>query len=404
MSVLDVSRAARRRMRIAASLPDDPPPQMTAVGAAIDTLPDPEDLCAEERAAAMAACARERNRLDAYLCRLAGIADRHGDSRLLGAGTTGTLIAAATTSDPATGSAIVARARALRTLPATEDAYQAGAISTAHVAAIVANAHRIDDFADLEPDVVTIATCTEPRETRRILDVLVAQSRPDSPDSDYDRGRAKRGLSLSQLPAGTWGLDGHLDRITGQQLAEALRLFDRRTGPEDTRSATQRRADAFADLISAALASTAPLGVSSVSILVDADALTSGRLDDDTLLGARLTELITCDPLLSIIHGHKTPDGGFIPLRLDRLVRCATPAQRQALAARDRGCIRCGKPPRYCQAHHIIGWACGGSSDLENLCLLCARCHHDLHFGHFTIHTTDVGIPVITPSRAPPCR
>jgi hypothetical protein len=35
--------------------------------------------------------------------------------------------------------------------------------------------------------------------------------------------------------------------------------------------------------------------------------------------------------------------------------------------------------------------------------LLCSRCHHDLHFGQYTI-TMDQGIPRITPTtgRAPP--
>ncbi len=35
--------------------------------------------------------------------------------------------------------------------------------------------------------------------------------------------------------------------------------------------------------------------------------------------------------------------------------------------------------------------------------LLCQTCHHDLHFGHYTI-TMNQGIPHITPttSRAPP--
>ncbi len=56
----EVSMAARRRAKIRASLPTDPPEQLVAAFAGLDALPDPEVLCAEERAAAMTAVARPR--------------------------------------------------------------------------------------------------------------------------------------------------------------------------------------------------------------------------------------------------------------------------------------------------------------------------------------------------------
>jgi 5-methylcytosine-specific restriction endonuclease McrA len=71
-------------------------------------------------------------------------------------------------------------------------------------------------------------------------------------------------------------------------------------------------------------------------------------------------------------------------------------AQWAALIARDRGCIRCGRSPRHCHAHHIIHWKDGGRTDLQNLALLCSRCHNDLHHGHYTITMNTHTIPVIT--------
>jgi len=40
---------------------------------------------------------------------------------------------------------------------------------------------------------------------------------------------------------------------------------------------------------------------------------------------------------------------------------------------------------------------------VSNLVLLCSRCHHDLHHGHYTVQIVD-GIPRITPTtdRSPP--
>ena len=55
------------------------------------------------------------------------------------------------------------------------------------------------------------------------------------------------------------------------------------------------------------------------------------------------------------------------PLALGRRRRRASAAQWAALIARDRGCIRCGRSPRHCHAHHIIHWKDGGRTDLSNL-------------------------------------
>ena len=58
---------------------------------------------------------------------------------------------------------------------------------------------------------------------------------------------------------------------------------------------------------------------------------------------------------------------------------------------------------RYCQVHHIVHWRNGGKSDLNNLALLCSRCHTDLHLGLYTISIDPHGIPRINPTpRAPP--
>ncbi len=66
-------------------------------------------------------------------------------------------------------------------------------------------------------------------------------------------------------------------------------------------------------------------------------------------------------------------------LWLGRNRRIATEAQRAALALRDKGCIGCDANPAWCQAHHIQPWSWGGPTNLDNLVLVCARCHHNIH-------------------------
>ena len=94
---------------------------------------------------------------------------------------------------------------------------------------------------------------------------------------------------------------------------------------------------------------------------------------------ARITALATT------LLGHPDPAGR------GRTARTATPAQRRALAARDKGCIipGCGIPAEACQTHHVQDWAAGGSTDLPNLALLCWAHHRQVDLGMWTITRRD---------------
>ncbi|GAB2551194.1 HNH endonuclease signature motif containing protein [Nocardia heshunensis] len=76
-------------------------------------------------------------------------------------------------------------------------------------------------------------------------------------------------------------------------------------------------------------------------------------------------------PVLAVLDAHG------IPLFLGKSQRLASPGQRLALIARDKGCTRpgCDAPASMCAAHHITDWADGGPTDLSNLALACDHCH-----------------------------
>ena len=114
MGCFEVSRPVARRMRIAAELPTEHPAVLDEVQTLLGSLPDPDTMCAEQRAGTMTELARLRNQIDACLTELAETADQQDDSRVLHAGTTGMLVAVATRANPQTGSAVVARGRALQ--------------------------------------------------------------------------------------------------------------------------------------------------------------------------------------------------------------------------------------------------------------------------------------------------
>lgn len=111
---------------------------------------------------------------------------------------------------------------------------------------------------------------------------------------------------------------------------------------------------------------------------------------------------LACDAVFHLlVRDHK----GAV-LHLGRATRLATPAQRRALAARDRGCIApgCATPPALCEAHHVRWWRHAGGTDLDNLALVCIRHHSAIHTGHWQLTMID-GVPwVIPPHWADPHR
>jgi hypothetical protein len=81
-------------------------------------------------------------------------------------------------------------------------------------------------------------------------------------------------------------------------------------------------------------------------------------------------------------------------LYVGRTERVVPPRLRRALEARDRHCVfpGCRASVRRCNAHHVHEWEHGGTTDIDNLALLCVRHHHAVHEGGWRI-TRAIGIP-----------
>lgn len=106
------------------------------------------------------------------------------------------------------------------------------------------------------------------------------------------------------------------------------------------------------------------------------------HLDDGPAISAATARRIACEAsLVGVVHG---PDGE--PLSVGRRTRAVPPTLRRALWLRDRGCRfpGCGQR-RFCDAHHLVHWADGGETSLENLILLCRRHHRLCHEEGYSI-------------------
>ncbi len=88
---------------------------------------------------------------------------------------------------------------------------------------------------------------------------------------------------------------------------------------------------------------------------------------------------IICDPSVSrIVFGP-----GSEVLDVGRKTRVIPTGMRRAVVARDRHCVApgCGRSARWCDVHHLVSWAGGGETAIDNLCLLCRYHHTQVHLG-----------------------
>ncbi len=118
--------------------------------------------------------------------------------------------------------------------------------------------------------------------------------------------------------------------------------------------------------------------------------------DDGLRLSVAAVRRLACDAdLIPVCLG---TDGEV--LDVGRTARLITPALWRALVARDRHCAfpGCTRPPVMCHAHHIVHWADGGNTSLDNLVLVCGEHHRVLHHTPWQVRLNpDDGIARVPP-------
>ncbi|TDO52722.1 HNH endonuclease [Kribbella sp. VKM Ac-2527] len=160
-------------------------------------------------------------------------------------------------------------------------------------------------------------------------------------------------------------------------------------GQRDPRSRGKLQADGLTDILHTAAATGAapahggikPHITVTISLADLLAATGTGDLAHGGTLSAAAIRRLACDAgIIPLVLGANSE-----PLDVGTEERFVNRAMRRALNARDKGCIVCGAPPAMCEAHHIVHWANGGPTTVENLVLLCKRHHIDVHHGHWTI-------------------
>ena len=283
------------------------------------------------------------------------------------------------------------------------DAFGAGSVNLAQVRVIVEALDALpadlgDDLrSKAEAYLVEQAEQLGPRELRALGRGVLEHLAPGIADeAEYQRllaeeRRAHAETRLSFQPRGDGSTDVHA-RLP-DQVASRLRTYleafasPRRTplGDPDALPVARRRGEAFCALLENLPATGLPVhGGSATSVLVtlDLDTLISGLGVAETSTGDRLTaeqaRRLACQArIIPVVLGRK----GEV-LDLGRSARLFSPAQRKAMAIRDKECTAqdCSVPAAWCEAHHHQApWSRGGRTDLTDGKLLCSFHHHRAH-------------------------
>ncbi|RAO27100.1 uncharacterized protein PSN13_06016 [Micromonospora saelicesensis] len=221
--------------------------------------------------------------------------------------------------------------------------------------------------------------------------------------ADESRAARDRHVTVSEQTDGRLRLTGILDPEAAALLRTAIDPLSAPTGPDDTRSAGQRRHDALADVCRLALrgGKLPDHGGDPTQLVVTTsyDGLTrklgTGALDTGLHLTPEAVRRLACDAaVLPAVLG-----GAGQTLDVGRQRRLITGPLRRALVLRDRGCAfpGCDRPPRWCDAHHIKHWADGGDTSLANAVLLCGHHHRHVHRSDWAVRLGGDGHPEFIP-------
>lgn len=256
------------------------------------------------------------------------------------------------------------------------------------------------------------------RNARALLDL---DAQPSQIDEREQALRDRRYLYLTRQADGMTRVSGLLDPESAALVRDAVdaATSPRRGGPRfvsddereraerllrDTRTTEQLALDALVELVrlGGEVAPSSLIGVRApaVQVIVAERDLRAGQglaqIEGQTEpVGVATARRHACTTGITPIV--IDPQGDVVAL--GRETRLYTRRQRIALAARDGGCRfpGCDRPPSWTEAHHIVPWSEGGSTDLDTGVLLCRHHHLLLHNNGWQFRRVDHELMVIPP-------
>ncbi|MDE0268419.1 MAG: DUF222 domain-containing protein [Acidimicrobiaceae bacterium] len=353
----------------------------------------------------------------------------------------------------------------LQSMPLVRDAMENGRISLANAKTLVrtsdkTSSQQVDNDTELLEQAAEMPVEKFVKEANR----WAIKRQHDDGEGDYRRQRRKRHLSIWNGNDGMVHLRGELDPITGAKVrkrffqeAERLRRDDLKNPGGEKRNYNQRMADAL-DTLTGTLASHRDISsndlcsnssngsrngtnassgtdigksgnngtgggseyngnskyrgskcqcnclgqpsadITIVQHLSADDTATFTEIADGSTIPPSVFEEHFCNAeVRGVVFSHKG-----VPLWHGYTKRLATKAQLNVLRAKYGGCGGCDANMWMCQSHHIKPISQGGTTNIDNMMLLCWTCHRNVHNNHWKVVPDGRGLYTLKPPRQPP--
>jgi hypothetical protein len=288
-------------------------------------------------------------------------------------------------------------ARAIGQLPLVREKFRRGELSYSKVRAITRIAN-----SEIEGELVELARFATAAQVERVA----SGYRRSVSLASAQAAHRDRFLSYEWNDDGSLCIRGRLAPEDGALLLQALAASEdalwaqRDTESEGSQggsaepepSPRANRVDALVEVAEAYLGRRAkrrsPAERYQVVVHADAAALAGSgeeagsRIEDGPGIAAETVRRLSCEAsLLPVLHRQSGE------LDVGRKTRAVSPAMRRVLQLRDEG--RCQFPGcenhKRVEAHHIMHWARGGETKIDNLVLLCPGHHRLVHEGRVSV-------------------
>ncbi|MGH2759342.1 MAG: DUF222 domain-containing protein [Actinomycetota bacterium] len=279
-----------------------------------------------------------------------------------------------------TASEWVRVSHAFETLPKIAETYEQGMLSWDQVRAVTEFATPETD-AHLADEARRFSAAHLRRMARRFKPVPVEE------ENDAHRDRALR--MRWDLGARVLRLHGQLPAAEGAIVVKAIERVASQIAqsrPDEPYDHHAISADALTEICSAQLDADSDADRATVGVHIDASVLTGGsgmaEVDGAGAVALETARRLACDSRWYIVVDG--PDGR--PLGIGRVNRQIPAWLSREIRHRDSGCRfpGCGRK-RWAAIHHILPWGQGGSTDYDNLVMLCGYHHRKLHEGGWRV-------------------
>jgi len=303
-------------------------------------------------------------------------------------------------------------AHQLNELPRTEEALARGEIGYQHAVTMARTAQNLGaaQVRKAESTLLKAAETMDPGQFVGVAKNFEHQADAQAALAEANRAHERRYLRIGLPVDGLVRIDGLLDAEGGAIVRTALEPYAK-PSKADTRTTDQRLADALVERCQVRSGAAHPDGAgprpqliikASLDTLAGIDGAPAGNLEWGGTVPAEAVRRFACDAAITRITGL-----GELEQEITHAGRSIPPATRRALVARDHHCVfpGCDRPAPWCDGHHLIHWADGGPTKLDNLGLVCGTHHRKVHEEGWKLWREKDGRWVATPPqlKVAPC-